>query len=234
MSNWDAALKNHLCEYYLFHILALTLMLPIWLEFVRLTLLRNATGALAVISFALGIMLTVAAAGLKHGVAKWKVFTRILLIAGLGVEAVCGFQLLTMPMVDLTVAILGFLSLAVATWWVIIYCVDLSARNKDQDRLIARKMLKYYVLSAGILYLPYVPLARHYRGQIAKFADRHSTMNALAEVGADLLGVVDGILWQMEAWLILLSICALTTLLYSFKRTKDRVKAEAGPQRDAS
>ena len=216
------SLKRHLLEYYLFYILAYALALPIWLELVRMFLTKNIDVAFSLIVFILGSMVILAAGILKHNFPKLSLLSKILLFVGLGVEVIFLSQLLKPLLSETAVAVPGLVSMAVSVWWIVIYCLDLSGINRERNRLLGKKMLRYLIVTAALLYIPFIMLSRYYRRQIDAVVAAGSVNVPGGMDYRQIEMMMDEKLWQAKALVSLLIILALIVFFCFYRRVKNR------------
>src|SRR5438309_2092334 len=96
-------------------------VLPIWLKLAVMFSSKNIDESFSLLFFIMGGLLIPVAGGLKHYRPKLKIIDRALLAAGLLIEVVFLVKLFKPALSHVAVALPLSISLAVSTWWTVVY-----------------------------------------------------------------------------------------------------------------
>ena len=224
MTNIWGSLRRHVFEYYLFYVLAYGLVLPIWLKLAVMFSSKNIDESFSLLFFIMGGLLIPVAGGLKHYRPKLKIIDRALLAAGLLIEVVFLVKLFKPALSHVAVALPLSISLAVSTWWTVVYFLDLSNLDKGRNYLIGKEVLKYFILCALLLYVPSMMLGKYYRHQVDAILAAGSVNVAGGLDSKQIEKMIDEKMWQARGLLSILIIFILILLFYFYRRVKNRIE----------
>lgn len=223
MTTLSESIKRHLSEYYLFYVLAYGLVLPAWFNLLSLLLYKHMSLGLSFLLITIGVTLAFAAGGLRHYQPKLKVVHGALLGVGILLQVVSLAKLFGPALSDIGVALPVAISVAVSLWWIVIYFVDLSDLNREKNKLIGGRVLKYFVLCAVLLYAPSLLLNRYYSKQIKAIFPAGSVHLSGGLDYVQIEKIMDETVWKAKGLISLLTVFILILLFYFYRRAKNSV-----------
>jgi hypothetical protein len=225
--------KQQAQKYFPFYLLSLSLFLPIWLQLLGLTFYRNRFIVVSLGFYYIGIMFISLAATLKHFKPKFKISNKLLLFVGLCIQTLCLFVLYASASSTLVldVLIFVFVSLLISAWWLMMYFVDLADLDIEKARLIGKKITRYFILCAVLLYVPSMLLGRYFKHQAATILATGSSkvMGALDYLQAEKM--LDNIMWQATGLELFLTIFILCLFFYFYKRERNAIENQQSSAR---
>ena len=217
MDRFIRSLKKHIAEYFLFYLLVYGLFNPLWIRLLPILFLKN----LIVFNFKnndlnfnniyfllaahVSGLLTVVAATIKRRSPKFKNVHRILFGVGLLIQSFFFAELLAPALSDATVALAVFIYLVPAILWTAIYLLAPLNFNKEKNRILGKKLLKYVVLCGTLLYVASSFWAKYYSNQVKEIIENEKV-------------------WQAVGWLFLIQTFVLTLFFYFYRRIIVNIK----------
>jgi len=224
VSNIFGSLRRHVLEYYLFYVLAYGLVLPIWLQLAVMFLSKNDDESFPSLFLIMGSILILVAGGLKHYQPKLQIIDRMLLAVGLLIEVVFLVKLFKPALSHVVVALPLSISLAVSTWWTVVYFLDLSNLDKGKNNLIGKEVIKYFILCAVLLYVPSMLLGEYYKHQVDAILAVGSVNVAGGLDYTQIEKMIDEKMWQARGLVSILIISILILLFYFYRRVKNSIE----------
>jgi hypothetical protein len=226
MSHRSVSFKRHVIEYQWFYILACAFIGPAWVKFMFFPAMaagyfsENMEILPFFVYFTVGYVLVFFAGSLQF---QWKLSAKIVLGIGLVMEAVTLSKLIAPARGHAVVALPLLISLAMSMWWVVVYFLNLSsgAMDREKNKRIVRRVMKYFVLCAVLLY-----------GTLWMLMEGYFRRSIEAIYSA---GNIDSVqksrsmieqLWHMELSVIFLLVIITALFFNLYRRTKAGIETQ--------
>jgi hypothetical protein len=215
------SLKRHMMDYFLFCILSYGLVSAVWIKIAGVYSMT----AWALVSLLSGLLLStmavLLAAVIQNIHPKMKILGGVLLPFALASQIYFLIKLAPTVLTDYATGVLVLFSLAASLWSIPVYFTGL---DKEKNKLIGRKIVKYFILSAFLFYVPTLFLGRYYKQQIDKIFAAGSVNVAGGLNSAQIEKMIDATLRQANMIHLLLTLFVVILFFFLYRKVKVSVE----------
>lgn len=223
MNLFSESLKRHISEYYLLYLFEYALVFPLWLNLLPSFVFKHIYTAPFLLYFNLTSLLIVLAGCLKNRRPASRIPDRAILLVAVVLHLAILITLLLAAVSFRDFALPLIFSSAISIWWIVIYFTDSPAASLKNNKDIGRKIIKYYVLCALLLYVPFMLLGKYFKGKINLIAGQDSAEFFKDLNYKQLEKMLDQTMLQYIGTAFLLAAIVTILFLYFFKRVKNEL-----------